>query len=301
MTSGIIALFIASFLSSAISPLFVKLGVGEIPPITFTFFRFLIATLVILPFYLKHGGLKITKSNAKWIFIDSAFFASNMAFFSIGIQYTNVVISQILYAFAPIIVALLGHFLLSEKITFHKALGSAIAFSGLMFLISQSFSGLQNTFGTPLGNLIVMIAVFSWSFYIIISRKITHSYSQISISFANFFITMLILAIFVPFELSARSFSILNISHLGLISLLVVGIFSSVVYINLLQFGIKKTNAFIASLFSYMGPLAAAITAVPFLGEKITLNLVLGGLLIIAGVFYATTYTTLGRYLKSRN
>ncbi|MBI2337772.1 DMT family transporter [Candidatus Daviesbacteria bacterium] len=298
MTIGIISLFIANFVGGAIIPLFVKLGVGEMPPVLFTVLRFSIAFLILLPIYLKHQSLKINRQNFKWIFITSIFFTINVGLYSIGIQYTNVIISQILYAFVPVIVAFLGHFLLKERITKHEAIGSAVAFLGLVFLISQSF-GEQITFGRPLGNIIIMVGVISWSFYIILSRKITNSSSRVSMTLSNFLIAAVMLSILLPFEYKIRPFSLSEISSLGIISVLIVAV-ASVAFINLLQVGIKRTDAFIASLFSYIGPLSASITAVPFLGEKITLNLILGGILIIFGVFYAVSYLQLKKYFISK-
>lgn len=298
MTLGILSLFVANFVGGAITAMFVKFGVREIPPITFTVLRFIIAFLVTLPFYLKHPGIKISRKNIKWVFIDSVFFTINVTLFSISMQFTTVIMSQIIYAFVPVIVAFLAHFLLRERITKHKAIGSLVAFAGLIFLLLQSFHGQQNTFGTPLGNFLIVAAVFSWSAYIIISKKIAHTYSQISISLVNFLATSVFLSFLVPFELTIRPFSILNISTLGIISLLIVGIISSAIIINLLQIGIKRCGAFVASLFGYIPPLSGALTAVPFLGEKITVNLVLGGIMIMLGVFYATTYSQLKRYIK---
>jgi drug/metabolite transporter (DMT)-like permease len=57
----------------------------------------------------------------------------------------------------------------------------------------------------------------------------------------------------------------------------------------LTQYGIKHTNAFLGSVFLYLGPLFAAVTAIPLLGEQVTTNLIIGGVLILGGVFYATT------------
>lgn len=297
MALGILFLLIANFVGGAILPLFIKLGVNEVPPITFTTLRFIIAFLITLPIFIKYLGFKTIKQNTKWVFINSVFFTLNVGLFSVGIQYTNVIIGQILYAFVPIIVAFLSYFLLKERITRYEVVGSIIAFSGLLFLLSQSFGGQENIFGRPLGNLIIMAAVISWAFYIILSRKISYSSSQISISFANFSVAAVMLSVLIPFDLQVRPFSASEISPLGIISLFAVGI-ASVVFIFLLQAGIKRTSAFIASLFTYVGPLSAAVTAVPFLGEKITINLVLGGLLILLGVFLATTYSQIQKYIK---
>jgi len=191
----------------------------------------------------------------------------------------------------------LGYFFFNEKITINQIIGSGISFFGILFLISQSFNQ-QDIFGKPLGNLILLVAVFFWASYFAISKKIADDYSQISISFVNFLVSAVLLSLLVPFELSTRPFSLFNISTIGLISLVIVGLFSSIIYINLIQVGIKKTGAFVASLFTYLVPLFAALTAVPILGEKITINLILGGILIIFGVFYATSYTGLLKLIK---
>lgn len=268
MGLGILALFLANFLGGGLTPVFIKIGVAEIPPLTFTALRFILATLIFLPVYLQHSGIKISQKNFKWVLLNSIFFTINVGLFSIGIQYTNVVISQILYTLVPVIVAFLAHFLLKEKITVNKAIGSSIAFLGVIFLISQSFNQ-QNIFGKPLGNLIILTAVFSWSAYYAISRKISSAYSQISISFANFLTSAILLSFLIPFELMIRPFNLFDVKPTGLTSLLVVSFASSVIFINLLQIGIKKCGAFIASLFSYFGPFSAALIAVPFLEKKL--------------------------------
>lgn len=297
MALGILFLFIANFAGGAITPLFVKLGVAETPPITYTVLRFFISTLVILPFYLSQKKSKLEGKNLKLILLNSAFFTLNVGLFSEGVHYTSAVMSQLLYSFVPIIVAFLAHAILRERITRNKLIGSLVAFTGLLFLFEQSFVTQQEVLGKPLGNLIIIAGVLSWSFYFVFSKKATAVTSPVTLLFVNFLMSTVFWSFLIPFELKGSSFSIFNISQFGLISLLVTSIFSSVIVMNLLQVGIKKTSAFIGSLFNYITPLATALTAVPFLGEKITLNLILGSSLILFGVFYATTYSKLLKIL----
>ena len=56
------------------------------------------------------------------------------------------------------------------------------------------------------------------------------------------------------------------------------------------QFLIKNTSAFISSLNIYMQTILSSIFGVILFGEKLKLNLILGALLIITGVFLATSY-----------
>lgn len=98
----------------------------------------------------------------------------------------------------------------------------------------------------------------------------------------------------VPFELHIRQLLLHNITIVGIICLSMAVIFSSVIMYFLIQFGIQKTNAFTGSLTLYIAPFFTAFAAIPIFGEKITWELIIGGILILFGVFYATTY----RYIK---
>ncbi|MEK7451150.1 MAG: DMT family transporter [Patescibacteria group bacterium] len=298
MWIGLIALFIANFIGGALSPLFVKLGIREFPPITFTALRFIIATLVFLPFFIKKRERLSLKDNIS-LSKNSIFFSINVALYAIGLQYTTVIMSQIFYTLVPIIVGILSYFILKEKFTKNKIIGSLLAFVGIIFLLVESIQKQQSlTFGTPLGNFIIFLAVTSWSFYIVLSKRLTGIYSPITTSFYSFILTMIILGLIAPIELLMRPFNINSVTSSGIFSLLGVGIISSAVSFSLIQFGIKRTTAFSASIFQYLAPLFASITAIPILGEKPTLPLMLGGALIIFGVFYATTYQYVKRGIR---
>lgn len=299
MGEGLLALFVANFIGGALTPTFVKFGVTQIPPLTFTEVRYLLAIAILLPFYLKQKKDKLHSNNIKGILLCSLFFALNVGLFSIAIQYTTIIMSQILYAFVPVIVGILGHFILKEKFTKNKIIGSIVAFLGLLFLLYQSFVREENlTFGSPAGNILIIIAVFSWSLYLIFSRKNSHTHTAITNSFASFLVTAIVLFPIIPFELSYRSFNLDQITILGYGSLLGVGILSSVVMIFLIQTGIRLTNAFTTSLFSYTAPFFASVAGILIFGEKITITLIIGGFFILFGVFYATSYEYLMNRLK---
>jgi drug/metabolite transporter (DMT)-like permease len=75
---------------------------------------------------------------------------------------------------------------------------------------------------------------------------------------------------------------------------------ASVIQYFFLQLGIKKTSAFTASMFQYVGPVFAGLISVPLLHEKPSMLFLIGGLIIIFGVFYATTFDNLLKYLKKK-
>lgn len=292
MNNGFLALLIAYFIGGALSPLFAKIGTREFPPLLFTELRFLLAIIIVLPFYLKQK-VKINLKKDKLLLFNCLFFIINVSLFNIGIQFTTTIMSQILYTTVPLFVAVLAFTLLQEKISINKIVGLIIGGIGVGILLLRSFGDQQMTFGEPLGNFLILVAVISWSVYAVLSKKVSTKHSPLTISFFNFVCAAIVLLFLVPVEAFIRPLSPDDVTMRGILSLLGIAILSSAVMTSLIQFGIKKVSALNASLFVYFVPLFSAITAVLILHEKITVHLVLSGLLIIAGVFYATTYELL--------
>lgn len=301
MGIGIFALLLQNFLGGALSPIFVKTGVEQISPLVFTMFRFLIAAAVFLPFFLILKK-KPDKRGIREISLFSVFFTLNATLYAIGLKYTAIIVSQIFYTTVPVFVAVFAFIFLKEKITRNKILGGLVAGAGVIFLMLQSIERNEaQTFGTPLGNAIVMTAVVSWALYITFSKKLTNKYDPVATTFISFAVTIILLAFVLPFDrffFEPRPFVL---SDSLIVSLLGVGVISSALIFFLFQFGVKRTSAFTSSLFFYFAPFFASLTAIPLEGEKITGNLVIGGLLIIFGVFYATSFDVILRKLKRKS
>lgn len=295
MLEGIIALFIANFIGGALSPLFVKLGIHEFPVLTFTTLRFLIATVVFFPFLLLTKR-KFDKKHVKQLIFYSIFFTGNAILYGVGLQFTTALVSQVLYTTVPIFTGIFSFVILRERFGINKIIGAIIAMSGVGFLIFQSFKNANNvSFGTFHGNFIIILAILSWSLYLVLSKKLTSFYSPTITSFTSYLLTLVIAGFLMPLEWFVRPFSLQTITVTGMLSLIGVGVISSAFSFFLIQYGVKKTTPFTASLFFYLAPLFSSLTAIPFLHEKITPQLVFGGLLITTGVFLATTYEYLHR------
>ncbi len=293
MLSGLLLLLIANLIGGALSPFFVKIGTHEIPPVLFTFCRFVIATAVFLPFFLRQRKT-LSRKNIKQLSFVSLLFTANATLYAIGLQHTSIIVSQILYTMVPLFVGILAHYLLAEKFTRNKIIGAVVSAIGVLILIFQSVQKMDTlSFGTPLGNGIVLIAVVCWSLYIVLSKKMLQDSSPSTTSFFSFAITMIVLMPLVPIDIFWSKFTIQQVSSVGYLSLLGIGVISSAVMFSLIQIGIKKTSAYISSLFFYFAPLFSAITAIPILKEKVTPQLIVAGLLITGGVFIATTLESL--------
>jgi drug/metabolite transporter (DMT)-like permease len=300
MLEGLFILLFAQFAGSVI-PVSTKFGVQYFSPLFFVFLRFFVASLLLLPFFLLHKKQKLFHFDYLKIMLLSLFLFLNVTFFTIAIVHTTVLVSQLLYTATPVVVGILGHWFFGERLTKHKVIGLVIAASGVCFLLLQSASKQENlTFGTPFGNILILLGVLGYSGYLLYARTLGSSkkYTSVQLSFYTFvFIGLYLLLVNVLYGLIFPSPIFLSsFSPVAFWSIVAVGVGNSISY-GLLQLGIKKTDSFTASLFQYLGPFFAGILAIPLLHEKLSVELIIGGILIIAGVFYATSYDRLKRHL----
>lgn len=287
--------FLASFISGTLNPTFVRFGVVDFPPIMLTFLRFLGAVLILLPFYLKRREKVAIKD-----LIFFVPFAINVALFSIGIQFTSLTMAAILYVFVPILVAIFGFLFMKDRLLNYHIIGLILSVIGVGILTKGAFDT-QNIlhFGTPLGNGILALAVVAFSLHPLSVRKLSKKYTHLPILFYTFVVTTALLVLVVPLEWSIRPFLLSSVTMKSVGSLLGLIVLSSTLYYFLYQWLIKNSSPFIASLMLYVSVLFSAVAGVAIFNEKITTELLIGALLVLAGVFCATTYPTVRKSLGS--
>lgn len=274
----------------------VKYLVETNSPIIITFGRMILG-LVILSFFLYKTSLIKSTFRNKYFYLTSLFFFGNAALYAFGIGSTSLIMGQLLYVPTSLIVAILAYFLLREKLNREKIIGLILAIIGLSILIigSAKTSNILS-FGTPLGNAIIGIAVLSWSAYTVLSRKLINKYSSSQITYINFFYASILSFILLPFFLKNNNTSDLVTISPGSFSLLLILAIMAVAFIWLYQILIKRTSAFISSLVLYFTPVTGSFFGIIFFGERLTPTFLLGAFLIIIAVFYSTSY----HYLKRK-
>lgn len=271
----------------------VKFTVGEFSPFVLNALRFSISSLILLPFVWKHG-LNFALKNRPLLMVANLSFAGSVLFSNIGIIYTSVIMTQIIYAPSSLVVAIIGFLFLEEKLSRNQIVGLVLTILGFLIVI-LGFTEIQDSisFGTIRGNLLTGFAVLCWSSFLIISRKISKIYSPLQITFANFTATAILSMLAIPLQFFRFSKSPVDLQ--GIIGLTVLILFSTVLVYYLYQLVIKKTSAFISSLVIYVTFVIAAVAGMIFYGERLNLYLVVGSLLILTGVFLATSFKYLSK------
>lgn len=291
---GYLALVLISILWG-LAPLATKVALWEMPPFSLTWLRFAFALVVIIPiFFFKKGKLPKRQDFLKILLITSLA-GLNVAFFVWGIQFTTTITSSLIYTSVPILTALGGFIFLKEKISRLQILGMIVAFLGVTLLIFLPLieKGSRWEIGSFSGNLFIALAAFTFAGYTLGSRELSLRFSPLIITTVSIFTSFLIFTFLFPFELIKDSQWTALVTPKSVFAVFYLGLGATVVTFFLYQWLIKATNAFVASLNLYLQPLVTGIAGVFILKEKITFIFLLGAILIVLGVFLATSLNSL--------
>ncbi len=292
-TLGILALLGATLFWGP-GPVITKLGLQQIPPYSFAFLRFIIAALLIAPFFFWQGHHRTVSKIDLPKFIMIGLFGSglNVIFFMTGLTMTTATTSSAIFATVPLVNALAAFFLLKESPSVIRILGVIVGLIGSFIVaLGPSFLGSGiGISGNILGNLFIVLAVFSWVIYIIVSKELLEKYSPLTLTLISFGIGALCLLPLSYYELVHQPGWYLNLNSLSTFLIPYSAIFISVVPFMLYQWGMKQTSAFEAGLVTYLNPVLAVMIAIPLLGETPTPIFIVGTALILSGVFLASAY-----------
>jgi drug/metabolite transporter (DMT)-like permease len=180
--------------------------------------------------------------------------------------------------------ALLGRFLLQEQLGWLKSLGILLAFVGVLIVVSKGDFGSVSVgrFGAP-GDVLILVSAVNWAVFSALSRRglKTHPASQMM------FYIMLLGWLFtsILFVTANGIAEITALSFDGWMAITFLGIFcSGLAYIAWYD-ALKSLGTAQTGVFLYIEPLVAVVVAFFVLAEPITLASLLGGAVILFGVW----------------
>ncbi len=270
---------LSAILGGGLNP-FIKIGLKEIPPMSYSFFRFLIALIVIYPFFLKS---RYSLKSILRIIPFSLLGTLNIVLFVLGLRYTTAVASQLLYLSVPVMVSIFSFLIFKEKIKVIKIFGILLGLSGALFLVFQK-SSLEFSFRDNLiGNILIWSATLSYALYVIFSKKIQKIHSPVQITTSFCLTTVSVTLFFSILEAASGSNWWTNVTISSVSSLLYVGLLGTAGYYLLQQYAVKHSNSLVSSMTLYIQPVFTYMWSSLLLGEVLTGNLMIAAAMIFTG------------------
>ena len=262
---------------------------GSIDPVSLSFYRWLIACIVILPFAIKQFISQWLAVRMSWYYL---FWVSltGVAFFNtfvyIGAHYTSAInLALIGTTSSPIMSVAFARIFLKERIGTLKMAGMILFAIDVLFLLSKgSFQNLLHLhFGT--GDLWVLLAAFSFAVYNTLVKKKPAAISPVNFLFTSFSFGTLMMLPFFLYELN-NSAPVQWTSNL-VFSVLYLGIIASVICFLIWNIAISKLGAGRTALFGNLIPVFASIEAAVILGEDFTWIHITSMCIVFAGIMLA--------------
>lgn len=261
----------------------------EIPPISLNFYRWLIASVIILPFAIKtfQSEWKLVRQSWHYLFwISLTGIALFNTFVYVGAHYTSAInLALIGTTSSPIMSVLFARIFLKEKIGWMKLAGMIVCIAGVLFLLAKGdFQNLVHLQFSE-GDLWVLLAAFCFAIYNTMVKKKPAGISPVNFLFVIFsFGTLLVLPFFI-WEMSHSKPVVWNVPLVG--SILYLGIAASVICFLLWNKAIRLLGAGRTALFGNLIPVFSSIEAAFFLHEDFTGVHITSMLIVFAGIMMA--------------
>jgi drug/metabolite transporter (DMT)-like permease len=264
-----------------------KLALRHMNALTLSSFRIELAAIVLLIVYAVRGNRRRFGVRDYGLFAVLGIFGvlMNIGLFTLGLGYTSTGHSSIIQASAPILVLILASMKGLESFTVKKAVGLALAFIGIVELSVEQ--GLSFRSGVLAGDLITMLGTLGFAVYAVYGKKYVDQYDALSMLTFNNVSAAIILLPLAVYEGAHLRWS--KVGWVGWAGMAHMAILSSVVAYLMFYWILRYISASRLAAISYFEPIAVVILSIFFLGEQITRSLIVGGVLVLFGVYLTET------------
>jgi drug/metabolite transporter (DMT)-like permease len=290
---------LAAILAVSTASIFIRYAQVEAPSLVIAALRLAFATVLLAPVALiRHRDelKRLTRREIVFGVISGLFLAAHFASWITSLEYTTVASSVVFVATGPLWVAILSPMLLNERLTRTAVIGLIIAFlGGTIIGLSDACiwnGGLrcpdlaQVMHGRAMwGNFLALVGAWTVSGYLIMGRKLRANISLIPYIFVVYGIAAIALMVIVvavyknPFQYAAPAY--LWIFLLALIPQLIGH--------STFNWLLKYLSATMVAVTTLAEPVGSTVLAYFLLHEIPSFEVVLGGALILIGIYLTST------------
>jgi drug/metabolite transporter (DMT)-like permease len=266
-----------------------KICLAYMSPIELLSLRLLIAVPVLVVLALFQGPIRLSRLPLRPVLLGSALIGVHFYIQITGLEYTTATNTGWIIAVTPVVLALMSHLILGERISRGLAYGILVATAGIVVLVSGGRLTDVGWLGS-VGDWLILASAHTWALYTIAVRGLARSGNPLVVTIAVLLPAALVSAVILLFVSDGSKF--LKLPADALVSLLFLGIFGMALAHWFWQIGVSRIGAARAGVFLYLEPLATTALAVPYLGEPFGVATLIGGVLVLLGVWIARSRVT---------
>ncbi len=267
--------------SVSFAAIFIRLA--DAPVLVIAAYRLMLASLLINPIAYarsRYELLHLIKAGLALPLLSGVLLALHFVLWIASLSYTTVASSVVLVTANPVFVALASHFLFREKLSRQVIVGIAVCLAGAALIGYGDWTlGLKPLFG----DLLALLGAIAVAGYYLIGRRLrqtTGALSYASIVYSSAALVLLLSAL-------ALRYPLLGYSSTTYVMLVLLALIPQTVGHLSLNWSLRFVSATLVAIAVLGEPVGATVLALAILHEVPTLTQVLGGILILSGIFVA--------------
>jgi drug/metabolite transporter (DMT)-like permease len=263
-----------------------KLALRSVPPIALVGFRVAGASLLLVILARMRGHLRpIARKDWPLLLLSSALgLVFNQWLFVKGLSLTTAINSSLISTSIPVATLLFGMFLKTERATWRRFIGIALAGAGVLYLIGPNHGDFSAA--TRVGDLLIVANSLCYGCYIAVSKDLVKRYNALTV----------ITWIFIVGNIATIPAGLFSLTQVPLSSI-PLKVWIEVAYIIALPtagayylnaWALARVPPSTVAVYIYLQPLIAFALATIVLGEALGIRAIISTLLVFAGVFVVT-------------
>ena len=263
-----------------------KIAVGQMSPIAVVWLRFAMGIPILLIAVVMRKQFAFPKGT-EWLYFALLGFLGisfHQWLQSNGLKTAQATTTAWIVSTSPAFIAILGWMILKEKLNLMQSLGIVLAMIGVLAVVSKGDLATiaVGKFGTY-GDFLILISSVNWAVFSILSRRGLKNHPSTRMTFWVMTIGWLITS--VAFFAGRNYLEISKLDSRGWMAMIFLGIFTTgLAYIAWFD-ALSSLPAAQTGAFLFVEPLTSMVVAAIILSEQITLVSILGGAVILVGIW----------------
>jgi len=261
-----------------------KLGIQGMPALQLAYIRQFIGGVVLVSFFLFKGQSLPTRKQLLQLCIFSLFtFVFANGFSTWSLQYIPSGLGSLIGALYPLIVALIEFFYFKNKgLNWRAFVGIFLGIAGIsLVLYDHLFAAYPPGFVFGIG--LALFATTSWSISTVMIARNTMPINP----YYGMGWQMLLSSVFIYFFsfIKGGNLPLAAVPITSWLAIAYLVTMGSLLAMAAFIYSMKYLPAAVATLYAYINPIIAIILGTYFFGEHITLKIIIGAAIALAGVY----------------
>lgn len=261
---------------------------NDIPPIALSFWRWAVASLLIIGpafKFLRRDRAEIMKHWPVVLLLSALGIASFNTLVYSGLQYTQAINAFLMQSLMPVLIVALSFILFGDRVRIVQIVGILVSLGGAATIIARGDLAAIMSLQINRGDLLVAAAIIGYAGYSVLLRKRPHIHPLSFIAVTFWLGTAIIFPLYLWETFNVR---VMQPEPTTFLVIGYVAIFPSILSYLCYNRGVELIGANRAGLFIHLMPVFGSLMAIIFLGENFLWYHALGIGLIAVGIYLAT-------------